>query len=198
MILDNHQDAVEYCARQRRLTPPVYNKARMNERPVPNTIPPTTDDDSVAGPSKGISDNQEIRPCNVVIEPLENTEQSRIVCSSASFSNAVIRNIDDNDEQFTAPNNFEEVLVEISDPSNVEFKEEDPLELMNDFEYESEENDEPSFFYEVVSEEIVMFYQNQNSFKPKTTNLRFKVDDVLSGALPFKEYISFETQNNFS
>lgn len=198
MISDNHQDAIDYCARQRRLTPPVYNEARINERPVPNTNPPTINDNSIAGPSKGISEKQEIHPCSVVIEPLENTEQSRIVCSNASSSNADIGKPDENNEQSTTSNNFEEVLVETFDPSNVEIKDEDPLELMNDFEDESEEIDETSFYYEVVSEELVMFYENRNSFKPKATNLRFKVDDVLSGALPFKEYVSFEKQNHFS
>lgn len=195
MISDNHQDAVEYCARQRPVTPPVYNEARINEQPVPNTNPPIIADESIAGPSKDRSNNQEICPCNVVIEPMENTEQSRIVCSTASSNNAVI---DENDEQPTTSNNFEEVLVEKFDPSEVEIKEEDPLELMNDFEDESEQNDEPSFFYEVVSDEVVMFYENKSSFKPMATNLRFKIDDVLSGALPFKEYVSFEMQNHFS
>lgn len=165
------------------MTPPVYNNARINEQPVPNTNPPTNYDNSNAGPSKDISENQEIRPCNVVIK-LENTEQSRIICSTASSSNAVIEN------------NFEEVLVETFDPSNIEIKEEDPLELMNDF--EDEENEEPSFYYEVVSDEVVMFYESQGSFKPKATNLHFKINDVLSGALPFKEYVSFEKQNHFS
>lgn len=189
------------------MTPPVYNKARVNEQPVPNVNPPNIDDNSNADPNKAFSGSQETRPCQVIIEPLQpfhiTASSSNAVMENidkngeqaTSSSNAAMENIDENDEQVTISTSFEEVLVGTFDPSNIEIKEEDPLELMNDFEDEVEDLVESSLFYEIISDELVMFYVNQNSFKRKATNLRFKVDDVLTGALPFKEYVSFEKRN---
>lgn len=97
-------------------------------------------------------------------------------------------------EQVIQSNYFEEVLVTGLDPNTAIKEEEDPLERINDFDDDDfcEELNEPVMNYEVFGEGFVMFYENDGSFNPKSTNLRFKTNDILSGGLLFREYVSFE------
>lgn len=204
-ILDEYESSVKYCDRQRRLTPPVYNEARVNEKPVPNSNQPAIDDsfnvfgNSVEDDEQAAGDifnsDADSIECSSTVEDTSARENSadddeQAACSeivSATEEGAsTVGNVTDNNGQAAG---FEEVLVNETDELNTMVKQEDPLELVNDIDDgNSELNELTSVQFEVVDEDLAMFYESKNSFKPKATSLVFKSDDAFSGSIPFKSY----------
>lgn len=203
-ILDDYKNADLYCARQRRLTPPVYNEARLNEQPLPNTNCPTPACNEASLNEQTLANTNQpvviLGKLNLVggtsktVEKEKNkTAANSVECVDSSESQRCIVDPVGNGEEAIHSNHFEEVLVPEFDPNATIKEEGDPLDSVNNFDDEDvvEEVNEPPMNYEVISEELVIFYENDGSFKPISTNLRFKTNDVLSGGLLFREYVSF-------
>lgn len=208
-ILDEYESSVKYCERQRPLTPPVYNEARVNETPVPNLNQPAIDDSfnsdanstecsAVANSNAfGNSADDDEQAAGDIFNSTarENSaDNDKQAAGSESVSaieegSSTVGNITDNNGQAAG---FEEVLVNETGELNTMVKQEDPLELVNDIDDgNSELNALTSVQFEVVDEDLAMFYESKHSFKPKATSLMFKSDDAFSGSIPFKPYVSF-------
>lgn len=228
LFLDNHDEARIYVARQRHMMPPVYNNARLNERPLPNVNQPQlrnlqengrNDLEDIDRNIIDINENPASANANITAgnistanEPiiLENNDYADgnngndIEHVSVEYDgNGDIENTAAMNETISSENDvhvdgdnsngIHEILVDefVSNENHV--KEEDPLDILNDFSDEEDEINASGVLvnFKVIDEDLVMFFKDDDSFKPRKDTLQVKRHDGLSGSLPFKEYVSF-------
>lgn len=240
---DKYQDAIEYRNRQRRMTPPLYNEARANERPLPQLNHPDldnndgaghglhADDDiaheghnesvdqhiagpshangamnqSVAGPShsNGATDHDSINGTThhtheVLVEGPNGHDSNELEITEENPLLEPIINDDGLTDQGSingTTHHIHEVLVEETNGlalNELEMKEEDPLlEPINDDLQEIEEMKKLTEYHcEVIDDDMTIFFESEQAFKPKATTLQFKSNDVFSGSIPYRVNVS--------
>lgn len=208
--------------------PPVYNIARLNERPLPNVNQPQlrnlqengrNDLENIGRNIIDINENPAIANANNAVGNIVTANEANILENNdyvnGNNGNDIEHNsVDDygnGDIENTAAmngtiflgnevhvdgnnsNGIQEISVDgfVSNENHV--KTEDPLDILNDFSDEEDENNASGILvnFEVVDEDVVMFFKDDDSFIPIKSVLQIKRNDGLSGTLPFKEYVSF-------
>lgn len=198
-----------YVARQRYGMPPVYNIARLHERPLPNVNQPQlrnlqengrndlenidrniidiNENPALANANNANGNNgNDIQHDSVDDDGIGDIQNTAVMNETIFLGNEV--HVDGNNS-----NGIQEISVDgfVSNENHV--KAEDPLDILNDFSDEEDENNASGVLvnFEVVDEDVVMFFKDDDSFIPIKSALQIKRNDGLSGTLPFKEYVSF-------
>lgn len=173
---DNYNEAVAFKAKQRRLTPPLFNVSRLLEQPMPDISQP----------------NASIQHADIIEHP--QLDDNLVVEQVHIDANDEGSNSDDaNGGEY---NGFvdDEGLIDVSyDGVNIE-TESDPLqikleniEIFNENNAEEFIDDNTNGFNAVkIDDDVEMFFASAASFKPMTEHvLQVKQNDTFSGKLPF-------------
>lgn len=164
---DNYDDATAYMHRQRRLTPPIYNAARVLEEPVPNINQPIVN--AVSDAIEEALDETIDTRGPIVIAP--NTAEEPIIF--AEEPTILMDNIDHNGT---------------IDPLAI--KEERVFEVINDLHDVNDElGDLVGFHHEKLDDDISVYYEDIKLFKPKTDEEEIKRNDAFSGTIPYRQYV---------
>lgn len=160
--------------RQRRITPPVYNERRLNEKPIPRIDATSTDVNDSIDDVETQSNGGHIDQGNECVHD----GQSPI----DSF------NDDDNEED----ENMIDIMPSAETASLVDplqIKPEDSLVVINSA-VDGDIDGSADCCYEVIDDDITVYYDDISSFKAAVCKIQIKRNDIFSGTLPYKEYVS--------
>lgn len=206
--IDDFDKASDYTHRQRRITPPVYNEARVTERPIPMIVLPRCDVSVAADEINA----DEVHPQEIEMDDGEPLVEVDIVGDQVEGDGIIQRGSDAGEATIQTQNNSnqtvaeifqQEIGVDIDEPAiEMEINSEDidatdPLavkvervfETLNDS-HGDELEDLVGVRHEVIDDDVIVYYENINSFKPMV-EIQIKRDDVFSGTIPFNEYVSY-------
>lgn len=128
---DSFEEAVEFKARQRRMgTPPLYNPARAEERPLPNILPP------VQANAAELIEQARIIPCVVVIE-----QNPNIVAAQTGDENQHDNGINGENDALFEPLIENEIENQEFEPDPLALIKEEPLEPVHDDDIDEIAND---------------------------------------------------------
>lgn len=212
-FLDDYEAAVEYKKTHRGKTPPLYNPARVREKPIPIVQQPGTSsillvqqpgNNSITmiqqpGTSSSISETNNDRQATALnqnensssdgdtfIEPLLVEIQGQVNCNG---------NDELNSNQFnTSSDNIDENDSSISTFGTRETV--DPLavkaEAINNHSIDEDEelNSLATARIEVVDDDMVITYDTIAHFKPIQSQLQMKRSDDFSDSIPYQEDVS--------
>lgn len=220
------------------MTPPTYNAARANEKPIPRLNHPDLDENQVNGACDDMHSDDDIDH-DIHDETVDQSVGDPSSEDGSCHGDDDVSHDEPSEQSFADQSNedgschadddlrhgepFEqsvagrshvncatehgstngithdihEVLVEESNGNGLnelDVKEEDPLlEPINDG-ADLEEVDEirklNQYHYEVVDDEMTMFFESEQAFTPKSTTLMFKSNDEFSGSIPYRDYVS--------
>lgn len=172
IFIDDYEDATMYMHRQRRITPPVYNERRLEELPIPRVSiqPRNSEAMELVSRSADSEEDEEHRHENCMEAEVNNFGACAILDEPAydlrRFGNDALP-VDENN---------------------------DPLELKLEVINESIDGDGDiverlvSCNFEIVDEDIAMYYDDIKAFTPKGNLFEIKRNDIFSGNIPFIEY----------
>lgn len=196
-IPDDYANAVTYRDRQRRLTPPIYNEARVTEQPIPRIrYDAPIENDAALNAGANAEDQMPAGIANggnnvPLIDYADDGEDATV--QEAEFVAGTENGALEDPNECLLETAIDEPMIDCIQDGAISVKNEDPLlETLNDFGDDGELdvlNGLTGYYCEVLDDDIMLFYDDINAFKPKPSGLQMKTNDIFSGSMPYKEYV---------
>lgn len=166
---------------------------RVTERPLPNIHPNRADENEQAVAENADADLENEREMNIENEAMDEEMihmPSPNCIDDDNEHDAVIKNDAMDEDMIDLPITNDIDDIDCVDPLNLKH-EVQPIDIINGDDAEDALPELLEGQYEVIDDEVMMFYDDLSAFKPQIIpQMEIKRNDAFSGTLPYKEYVS--------